>query len=925
MCKTLIGICDSLYDFDFSKYIQPNEASKLRRHAFSTCFNITIRSNIKDKQNWELLTKYCFKWSVHCDFILTWDTYINFLFKHFLSKIYSLPNDCIDKITDFNHQNTDINFLFSKFLLLHDYKKSISSSNLLCITYSAISTMKSTALKICNQKSREKLFILKFPLDGFLRLVGKFLTFSPNINEIQYDQAFSINIRTIIEIISFFHCNEDKIDIINLISYISLFLNSPHQLSIGAFLFSANYLFESNKQILPFIAETVFKIIPIYNTKTLSCIHNDDGYAKFTSLFISSSEIIHGDLTKIFTNAWNIADSYESRFLLICYSINNKSCYHFVINQILQLFSNEKDIRAILMNSKDKKAISYVLGCIEYIGCASKISKTFAQYLNETELVCLILNCIQMVNPSKITLFMKIALAGLQMAINLIEWTDNIFHSKNNSASIFIFYEFLNSGILERKTRNRSSIITPKQGNEQKAYLRSHPNKDTKSKRKSCLRKQIYSLANMMISRINIHLPIHDYFSHKYMSSSLINEEFVIKTLNVKEDLSKISYYTVGNSLLVSFIEAFDDENGEKLIILTRGQFGKSIWTINDDYKGLLPNPKRSDEVNPTILQPPKQTNLPENLDKQDNKSHNKPTFNSNGIIAQLKTSDLLQVDKNLRNKYENSYIEWINWDDQDLLMIPFENKTNHHRPRICDFLTTLGIIENHNANHVRPQTYSNHIHDVIKKLDEVDNVILVPIEVIHILPSDQSLLNIEKSRNRMTNSLQSFLQQIGEPLEIEDGLIVPSIPIINAFIIIVLTDQLNILNQNGKWKNKLENPAVTLVFNDTNHKINILEQVSNGIYAKHLLLTIKPSINGLYTVSQNIKPKDLHISTFADQMTISPKAIAFNLMMTLEMLTKNRKTNEVNKYKQKRDILSQLCKEPCSESLGPTLTYKYI
>jgi len=362
-------------------------------------------------------------------------------------------------------------------------------------------------------------------------------------------------------------------------------------------------------------------------------------------------------------------------------------------------------------------------------------------------------------------------------------------------------------------------------------------------------------------------------------------------------------YFTIGRDLLVCFMETKDGQG--PMAIFARGPFGKSVWKVQDDYIGSRPLPQRSDDCEPCPL--PKAVNLP--IYPLELRGENFPE----APIVSLQ--ELQGFDEDMRKKFGEDFSTWLNWDVYGNY-IPFGHREPYHRPRVADFLVTMGLVDAHNKLNVQAHKETPELKAAIEKFDKVDNISVKPIIVTLHLPSDKQL---ETPPDRMTPLLQTFLREIGEPIDFElkedfpkMRTTVPVITTLNSFTV-VLTPAMGADEEARKTiQDSAENSLIRIIFNESGFELNMkeLNEEAKEFSDRQTVLIIEPLGNSLYKVHQIHTYHEI-VSPFGPVQTLSAKTLAFNLSIVMQMTNSlASKKAFVNSVKARKSAISDICPE---------------
>lgn len=900
LTNVLIGICDFLFLYNLNGRFPKDCAEKLRQKSVDVLLHLLEISGIKDDKVWKKVGTYYTSWCSNLDFLKIWDAHINGAFTLMLIRNYNINIDPQDKekfeafyeggvytngkVID----NQMIAFLFHRLFSFLDETKCIQSPDLLKQLAEAIAKMTDEAIKITNMYSG--FFSLRFPARSFLMLTGRYLTFAHSLPE-HFDDAIAKNIETMIKIYSHFEMNGAEETLNKMIAYIISLLSPKHITNLASFFQNLIQVFSTGSKIIPYLSEVVIENIPAFQIGQTNINKTNTFYKQFTSLYISSAEVLryNKDLDKPVEDAllpvWNIVDTSEIKYRLLCYTYRYKSPYIFKINDSFQddAFRSQQSPSASL----------YLIGMLEFVSAIIRIRPEISNDITNYNIIPIVLGCIERADPKKVGHYTYLVISALQMLVNIVEWAGQLFHIPENVTALFSFINKIEPQV--RKQKNpQSSPSSGSQWNEQSKALIS----------------KIKDYTAHLTARVNIHMPCYDLFTKRLDSALEINENLVIQKLKIENPL--IYHYTVGDSLLVSFIEKPDGTG--PLVVFARGPFGKSIWKVKDDYQGNAPTPKLSSEIVPTILE------LPVSPDFQ--------PLQVNGdvitIFPEINLETLKKEDNVIREKFMKDFSTWLDWDKFGYYY-PFNYKAPYQRPRVVDFLTTMGIIDNQNQLNVNAQTDDAKVKEVIEKFDKLDNPYLIPIPILHVLPSDTSIEFNKDHHKRMTPLFKKFLQQIGTSYSVNDTSAVshnipelrtsvPMIPLTHALAALLTPSMAK--TEDGAAMIASIQSVIHIIFNETNFELNTQKM---NLTNECFMLVIKPTMNGLYHVKQITKMKEF-ISPFGDEQTLTPETISFNISLIIQLAsscTEKRMTSK-GVIKQRKKIISELCSKPGPAELGP-------
>ncbi|KAH0789251.1 hypothetical protein GPJ56_006802 [Histomonas meleagridis] len=939
----LIGICHHL--ITVSSSFSKKGLEELKSQAIKCCFlSIQVspftQNYDKFKDVFEVFLTHSKIWSDDLIFIQCWSQEISTLFRYTSERLYKLP--FTDNLFQTGIYSTggetisdrSVSILFYNTLRSLEFRRSFADPESAEELYKAIDKVTDIAIEVSKIKSNS--FLLKFSGKAFMELFGKILTFAP-MQDKRFDKAASIRAITIIKLLTNFDKSGTEETFKKLISSLSLFFDdtTQHTEVVESFLSNGISLYGSDRRFLQLISRMVIQSLPLIE------INNNRSQEKnysIVSMFVSSIEtqISLSNVTNYTFNDTNLFDKLYKNlqniniqpllYILMCRGINYQLP---IISKMSEYFS----LQTFQSLVEQEISSAFITGCIDFIGTSIRFIPEISYEIKKTKIFKQILNCILNCRILDVYDPLKLIYSCLQMILNILDNDSTLFNEPGTIPMIFKFISFVNKNVSEKKRqRNPSSSKTRQHSSIQLSsplFTSKSPSSNDFSKLQSCessprssrknsassskLNSQIHSLISLLLARLNLHLPFNDRYTHKFNSSNEINEQFIIKQFNINNP--EIHYFTVGRSLLISFIEQKDKD---ETYILSRGQFGKSAWILTEDTMGTLEEPKLSDEIKPTDL------DMPSKLEKVDLVCFGENKEN----INEMTNEELENADNKCKELYAKEYSKWINWNDNKNFFIPFNYKPERNRSRVVDFISRIGLFESNNKFDIRPQNNLENIEISIREFEKYEKPYLFPIEVIHVLPIDKSYHYTEAHQKRMTPLMLRFLKEIGEPFSIkkEDSELmnwpklrssIPSFPILGGFGVFISPALCDDSETFEKIKN-LHAP-IKVLFNETEFILNkelIEKEFLNGSDSDHLnlILIVKPTLNGLYHVTQ-VKGINYPVSPFWEQQTMTPKTLLFSLALTMELIDYKQMLS--SKLKERRNALSLLCQENSQPELG--------
>lgn len=885
---TMLGICDAVLDFNFQKQLEPGDASKLREMALDLLFSVLWNSGLKDEGVWNRFSSFSRQWNWNLDYVVVWGRRVNSLFKFVNARIYGFePEDKLFRVGVYTPEKTIDNemmsFVFHGSVFALDTGKMANDPELMSRLATSVSSLVSTARSVAKQMSA--LFLNKFPAMSFLKLFGPFLTFAPVLNE-KFDPAVSVNIESILNIVAKFDGEGAEEQMTRLMAYVIKRIEPSREArerkagslgNLASFLANLTPVYAFNSGFIPYLSDIALKHMPDLRMDSLPKSYpvSSEFFTSLATAWVSAAEVLCGTpgcektIENAFNTIWSIAGMpVGTRFILLCAAHTYGIPVYAKVAEILQ-----PSTVSTLMTSEEGQY--YIVACIEYIGTLVRADPRAAEEITKTKLIPLIVDA-----TCKDETLPHVLVAVHLFILSLIEWGGRCLQAPENINAFFTFVHFMEQSI---QAKDQVWAEEPK--------------------------RVIKALFALITSRVNCHMPMNDFFTRRLDSAKEINEKLVIESLKITD--AKTYYYTVGEKLLVSFIEKAD--GSAPLVVFARGAFGKAIWTVADDYQGKLPEPKLSDEI--------PQVSLPEPV-KVDIKPLNlKGETIPDGPAVSL--AELEAQDEALRKVAGKDFSTWLNWDVYGFYT-PFNQKAPFQRPRVIDFLTTMGILDQKNQLAVRCQTDSEAVKAVIGKFDALEVSQIAPVVITHILSEDETMKYSEKHHQRMTSHLQTFMREIAEPMAIDQeaakshGLpelrtTVPMIVSADSFGAVLCPAMAKEESGAREIAAMADTCAIRIIFNETGFEV-LPSDVATG---SQFVLIVKPTLKGLYHVWQ-ISTIENIISPFGDEQTLTAQAIGFNISLLLELATSTRPATVTQDLVQQRCMLiSELCKSPVVPDLG--------
>ena len=862
LLNTVIGITDYVIKFSLAPLCPEDKISEFRQKAVNLVFNTILFSGFEDATHWERVVKYCHRWSNNNDFITVWGVRTNELWKYFNLITFKLPVEDIPIKQGVFSETKKISDKVASDFFHHvvtclDYSQITDKPELLLTVAKAISEAKDTAIKVAEQTSKT-IEIHRYPAYSFLKLFGKFLTCAPVLSE-AYDQAISINVITILHIISKFEFHEADSLIPRFIAYITQHANENHASVILSFLSQATIAYTNCGSVIPYVSSIALHLLANVQIAKQTDSQLTENIVSFFISAANSTGKGMGAIESAYDHLRTVCPSITDRYRLLT------SCSTTGIDIIVALkeyCKKEKFNQYVTPNN-----YTFICSLIALIASIIRNDPTVIDIVIRNGLIQTILQNVGSIDSNKPN-FDRIVLQTLLMVYEVIEWAPSAFHLQENSNALFEFISIINSTILGgRSQRSNTSLISI---SPDKGALGSAKSSKSDKHRQN----HISYLVSSIQARLALHSSPIEHITRKFCSSHMFCEQTIIDHLKIKDPI--IHYVTVGSNTLISFIET--KECKDPLAFFARGPFGKAAYMIEDDYSNGKA-PELSDEIQPTKL-PKAEAIKPVPLELYGEEPKNVPY---------LSQAELTSVDDNLRKVYGEEFSRWTDW-DKHAYYVPFNYKAPYQRLRIVDFLTTFGILDIENKNVVRPQVDVAAVDAVKKKFDQADNAPIVPIPIIHFMAGDLDL-EYKQEKARMTPLLLSFLKEIGEPIELSAeasefyklpavNTTVPTVPFLTAFATFFTPGMGATPHDSEKIHNLQKDAPIKIIFNESGFELNIPKDDK----ASSFLIVVKPLFSGLYQVDIVNSPPDI-LSPFTYTQVLNAKSLSINLTLALELL----------------------------------------
>jgi len=328
-------------------------------------------------------------------------------------------------------------------------------------------------------------------------------------------------------------------------------------------------------------------------------------------------------------------------------------------------------------------------------------------------------------------------IAGLCFLISAVEWGGNLMGGSLAAQSALNFIYFIQRSVTQRRIETKG----------QREWWEKH-------------RHCIQYFLNFLVSRFTARLPSYDFFSRRYGSALEINEQ------HINPNGCPIHYFTVQNQLLLSFIES------DPLTVICRGPFGKTIWHITDQ----MPHKSPEQIIPPFKPEPPSQDQIteqeiPEPRDPPPPERHGQLGewgISHLDLVPSLNWNELRNSEEKQREHFRGMFTKWLDWGRYGLYQA-IGASSKYQRPRVCDFLTSIGLLDYENTLQIRP--FSEEIvTPIIQAFDSLEKLPILVVPILHLLPGDTSTDYTPELWERSTPLMSEFLRGLGEPLKIDSA-----------------------------------------------------------------------------------------------------------------------------------------------------------
>ena len=882
-----IGIADITLYSRFGELLPALSAQQLKQATVDLCYNVLELSGLKNEELWSRFKEYCLKWSNDLDYIKVWGRQLLRLFVEVHARIYRFPMEYSHTGGVYSKENPMPNemvkFLFHKVLYLLDAKK---------LQYEP-DTLKELALigarltdQACKMAEYEGEFMIRYPGKPFLKLFGRFLTGIPMM-PLSFDEAVAILVDTILVIISKFDIDFD-VTVPKLIAYVKSRATSVHMEIVASFLNQANSLFSRNTAILPLVAEHSLVLISQFNRDQVLRLIDEYFSSNVLSLFMSSTEILRSlrpqadiPVQLSVDILWKLTEGLlPLRFQLLSYcSVASID----IVPRLVEIFTKTE----LSINTKNNLGIMFIASTLILIGTVARFDAEFVGHLINSGLVSRICNLVLNIDIRRIDNYDLVVAAVLQMFLDWALYCPEVLTKPGNCSSILVFLDNLRPLINEyegEKTGIPSFTVS--------------------------LYKQVYT-------KVMVRGPNKDLFARRYGSHVEVNEESLIKEIGLVNPT--IHYVTVGDYSLISLIET--DNLKDPVLAIVRGFGGKMCFCVDEL--------KQFDSARPRLYSFLGKEPLPQleswvvsdyESDEERPKSRLKKTVSSGDFDA---------IDEKASEQSAKDFSNWFG--DKYSFRTGFTEQTPYHRPRFGDVLAGLGLLTCGNTHKIGIVRDVAQVEKAIKQFDKLDSQAIMPVGVVHLLPTDKNYHDCHvdyvpgKSSQRMTPLLLKFFREIGEPMTIDTDVVpalrstVPVIPCCES-LVAFFTPAMGKTEEDAKKLYDIgEQASMKIIFNETDFELrySILE------HPKQHVLIIRPTLNGHYYVRQAQCPTDI-LSPFPAEQLMSAKTLAFFIVNCFEQsLRTNPLQTMPDLVARKREILSDLAGNECDPALAGKVGYQ--
>ncbi|KAH0786400.1 hypothetical protein GPJ56_009676 [Histomonas meleagridis] len=422
LLKVLIGICDSVIDFNFENLLSVSEASKLRQKAVSNCLSIIMLSGLTDKSVWSELTTFCNKWCKCIDFLKVWGHHIETLFTILNMKIFhqEIETKLFEEgVYSSENQITDdmVKFIFIHFLHFADPKATLGGSDTLHEFSHIMLKITDNSFKVAS--CGKALFRPKYPSQSFLKLFGQYLTFVPPGSKAD-DESVSILVEAILKIVSRFNIDHNSNTALKLIAYATQFAVPSAMPVVASYLKNSAKLYRYSCKALPYVSMHSLDLLPqLDTTRSARMVIGETFLNSLTSLFISASETLKNypkyqtNIIESFETIWGTTALMSIRFQLLCSSFDLKIP---IMTKLEYIFS---DI-ALCQITQDSTSIPFLSSCIMLLGVLIRFNPTISTDVINSQLFVKILKSVPKIDYKHLDEYDYIITSVLQMINNFL-------------------------------------------------------------------------------------------------------------------------------------------------------------------------------------------------------------------------------------------------------------------------------------------------------------------------------------------------------------------------------------------------------------------------------------------------------------------------------------------------------------------------
>jgi len=859
--RVIVGINDVLLNYQFDSGIPKGQVFELCQKSCSLFFSIAFLSGIRSTAFWGIFESYCKKWSGNLNFIVVWDAIIIVKCREFcdivLGKAKSIPLEGGKYQQQNVPKDQDFYFIFQKVLYALDPVLLIS--NHLVLSEFATTMVQIMDIFFESSNGSSSLFSIYFPGSVFYKLFGPYLTAIPlEMSDDSFSSAIADLISVYLLSIGRMHfIPEDETPKI-IINRVLNVIRRHHSSFISSFLLNVGYIFSKNALYMPYLASQVLDSVLYLDTKKPDHFLNNPSFYSLSCSAIVSSVVLNSiskansiNIEQSFSKFWKSNKSDQCYLPLLSSSIYTNVS---IINYLFEFISD--GVKSEVFFQRDK--IPLLLSLVQFVSVMIRYqpnrSEDISKALNNAgSFISVLLASFTAMDQKTLSQYEEVIIYVIIMLHNIIVWGNDIFNIKSNAKSL---YDFVNKIRLMVQSDSSGDYRTPER-------------LDRASRRNSIAvmlslqnKPLIFSLLNNLLSVAIHNFPVHDHYSRKLQTSSVINENQVISNLSINNPI--YHYFTIDNSILVTFIESKSNPN--QCVFISRGPFGKSIWVIEELF--IAPKaPSLSNTISPVPLSP---------IIHEDHSGDSQQPFAES--FVEFQKQDIL-----LSSSLEATYSKWLDWEKLRLSEV-FNTNHEYQRARVIDFLLGLGIVDVNNTLKVCPQQNIAEIQKVITTFDSLDELSIIPIPVIHILSCDSKIEFSETMHSRMTESFHSFMSSIGEPFEIQKGTnnipglrsSVPLIPGSIGFGAIISPSMAHDIDGARLIFETSSRSPICIIYNESNYDLCLPPTGSQQV------IVIRPLDSLTYYVSEP-NPIPGQMSPFTSGQVLMSKNISFNLALCFE------------------------------------------